>query len=229
MSADGKLLQRVQMRWTPAELAFARIKLPEGARTLTLKTRGKVELRRERVDLRQVLEHVLTAFRPRADLRRLTLHTPQGDTALWVYADSTRLEQVFTNLLDNAAKYTDEGGSLWLSTRELPGAQGQPGVRVSVRDSGIGIPADVLPLVFELFSQADESLERSRGGLGIGLTLVRNMVDLHDGQVEAHSAGPGHGSEFTVWLPLLPPLSTGPEPEPAAAAALLVDPEHLFL
>lgn len=78
------------------------------------------------------------------------------------------------------------------------------GVRVSVHDTGIGIRPDVLPHVFELFAQADESLERSRGGLGIGLTLVHNMVDLHGGQVEAHSAGPGQGSEFVVWLPLLP-------------------------
>ena len=167
-------------------------------------TRGKVELRRERVDLRGVLEHVLAAFRPLADKRQLVLGVRMPEEPLWVDADATRLEQVFANLLDNAAKYTDAGGSVVLELREAPGPEGRMGVRVSVHDTGIGIRPDVLPHVFELFAQADESLERSRGGLGIGLTLVHNMVDLHGGQVEAHSAGPGQGSEFVVWLPLLP-------------------------
>ena len=174
-------------------------------------TRGKVELRRACVDLRQVLEQVLVSFRPRAEKRKLTLSSELPDTALWVDADTTRLEQVFTNLLDNAAKYTDPGGSLWLNAHPTPGDAGQPGVRVSVRDTGIGIRHDELSMVFELFSQADEALERSRGGLGIGLTLVRNMVDLHGGQVEAHSAGPGQGSEFVVWLPLRTALPARPE------------------
>ncbi|ATB30180.1 hybrid sensor histidine kinase/response regulator [Melittangium boletus] len=165
-------------------------------------TRGKVELRRECVDLCQVLEQVLVSFRPLAEQRKLTLSSELPGKAVWVDADPTRLEQVFTNLLDNAAKYTNPGGSLWLKARETPGGADQPGVRVSVRDTGIGIRQDMLPTVFELFSQADESVERSRGGLGIGLTLVRNMVDLHGGQVEAHSAGPGQGSEFVVWLPV---------------------------
>jgi two-component system, sensor histidine kinase len=167
-------------------------------------TRGKVELRRERVDLRGVLEHALTAFRPRAEGRHLTLGAHVPDAPLWVDADATRLEQVFANLLDNAAKYTNAGGTVSLELREAPGPEGRAGVRVSVRDTGIGIRPDVLPHVFELFAQADESLEHSRGGLGIGLTLVHNVVDLHGGQVEAHSAGAGQGSEFVVWLPLLP-------------------------
>ncbi|WP_338023444.1 response regulator [Archangium primigenium] len=167
-------------------------------------TRGKVELRRARVDLRHVLEQVLLSFRPVAEARGLTLTARVPDAPAWVDADTTRLEQVFTNLLDNAAKYTDRGGTLWLDLSPAPNAEHLPGARVSVRDTGIGIRHDVLPTVFELFAQADESLERSRGGLGIGLTLVRNMVELHGGQVEAHSEGPGRGSEFVVWLPLLP-------------------------
>lgn len=166
-------------------------------------TRGKVELRRARVDLRGVLEQVLTTFRPRADSRQLTLVSSLPPLALWMEADTTRLEQVFTNLLDNAMKYTDAGGTIQVGC-EPRVKDGRPGAGVRVKDTGIGIRAEVLPTVFDLFSQADESLERTRGGLGIGLTLVRNLVELHEGQVEARSEGPGWGSEFEVWLPVLP-------------------------
>ncbi len=165
-------------------------------------TRGKVELRRSRVDLRGVLEQVLMAFRPRVDGRKVTLDWSLPPLALWMEADPTRLEQVFTNLLDNATKYTDAGGSIFVGC-ELRVKDGRPGAAVSVRDTGIGIRAEVLPRVFDLFSQADESLERTRGGLGIGLTLVRSLVEMHEGQVEAHSEGPSRGSQFVVWLPVL--------------------------
>jgi signal transduction histidine kinase len=166
-------------------------------------TRGKVELRRARVDLRGVLDQVLTVFRPQADSRKLTLQASLSSAALWMEADTTRLEQVFTNLLDNALKYTDAGGTIQVWT-ELQVRGGRAGAAVRVKDTGIGIRAAVLPTVFDLFSQADESLERTRGGLGIGLTLVRTLVEMHDGLVEAHSEGPGRGSEFVVWLPVLP-------------------------
>ena len=122
-------------------------------------------------------------------------------------ADTTRLVQVFTNLLDNALKYTEAGGSIRVTAEHIPGKDGRAGARVKVKDTGIGIRPEILPSVFELFSQADESLERTRGGLGIGLTLVHNLVEMHGGRVEAHSDGPGRGSEFVVWLPLLPVAS----------------------
>jgi CheY-like chemotaxis protein len=113
--------------------------------------------------------------------------------------DPTRLSQVFSNLLNNAAKYTERGGNIWLNaTQEADQAV------VRVRDSGVGIPGDELSRVFELFSQADRSLDRAQGGLGIGLTLVRNLVEMHGGRVQAKSEGPGKGSEFTVYLPALP-------------------------
>ena len=150
-----------------------------------------------------MLEQVLTTFRPQAESRRLTLTSHLPPAPLWMEADPTRLEQVFTNLLDNAAKYTDVGGTILVSIEGGQTRQGHPGARVRVRDTGIGIRPDILPLVFDLFAQADETLERTRGGLGIGLTLVRNLVEMHGGQVEAHSAGAGQGSEFQVWLPLL--------------------------
>jgi signal transduction histidine kinase len=168
-------------------------------------TRGKVSLRRMRLDLRGVLEQVLTVFRPVAEGRKLTLEASLPAGPLWMEADTTRLEQVFTNLLDNATKYTDAGG---ISVRaELRARDGRAGAVVRVKDTGIGIRAEVLPTVFDLFSQADESLERTRGGLGIGLTLVRTLVELHEGRVEVHSEGPGQGSEFVVWLPVLPEAS----------------------
>jgi len=112
-------------------------------------------------------------------------------------ADPTRLAQVFMNLLNNAAKFTDRGGCIRL-TAERQG----PVVEVRVRDTGIGIPADRLSSIFELFAQVDRTLEKTRGGLGIGLTLVRRLVELHGGTVEARSDGPGKGSEFVVRLPV---------------------------
>ncbi|MFL5358123.1 response regulator [Archangium sp.] len=167
-------------------------------------TRGKVSLRQGRVDVRGVVEQVLTALRPQAQSRGLKLESRLTPLPLWMEADTTRLEQVFTNLLDNAMKYTDADGSIWVRVEPHPADDGRPGAVVRVKDTGIGIRAEVLPSVFDLFAQADESLERARGGLGIGLTLVRNLVEMHEGRVEAHSDGPGRGSEFVVWLPLLP-------------------------
>ncbi|WP_375769686.1 response regulator [Archangium gephyra] len=166
-------------------------------------TRGKVELRQARVDLRGVLEQVLTVFRPQAESKQLKLESSLPPVPLWMEADTTRLVQVFTNLLDNAQKYTNEGGTITVTAERLLSEDGSASARVRVKDTGIGIRAEVLPSVFELFSQADESLERTRGGLGIGLTLVHNLVEMHGGRVEAHSEGPGRGSEFVVWLPLV--------------------------
>ena len=112
-------------------------------------------------------------------------------------ADPVRLAQVISNLLNNAAKYTERGGHIWL-TAERHGSDAV----VTVRDTGIGIPADMLPRIFEMFTQVDRSLERSQGGLGIGLTLVKRLVDLHGGTIMAHSDGPGQGSAFIVRLPI---------------------------
>ncbi len=122
--------------------------------------------------------------------------------------DPIRLAQVFSNLLNNAAKYTEKGGHVWLAAERQGGE-----VVVSVRDTGIGIAAEHLPQLFEMFSQVTPALERSQGGLGIGLALVRGLVELHGGRVEAHSAGAGRGSEFTVRLPAVEaPGQARPEP-----------------
>jgi len=145
-----------------------------------------------------------------------------------VNADLTRLAQVFLNLLNNAAKYTDRGGKIVLTV-----ARQGTGVSVSVRDTGIGIPPEHLTRIFHMFSQVDRSLEKSRGGLGIGLTLVRRLVEKHGGTVEARSDGPGKGSEFIVHLPqaAAPGMSAGPIPMEGEVSArplriLVVDDNH---
>jgi signal transduction histidine kinase len=164
-------------------------------------TRGKVQLRRERMDLRGVLQQVFTLIRPVSEGRELQLETSLPDSPLWMQADATRLEQVFMNLLDNATKYTDAGGTVIVQVFQ-EGVDGSARAVVRIKDTGIGIPPNKLPAIFDLFSQVDESLERTRGGLGIGLTLVRNLVEMHGGTISASSPGVGLGSEFVVKLPL---------------------------
>ncbi len=177
-------------------------------------TRGKIELRRQRVDLRTLIRQTVDTRRPLFEARDLTLAVALPDEPVWVDADVTRLEQVFTNLLHNAAKYTDLGGRVWLAAEVRDGQ-----AEVRVRDTGTGIPIEMLPRIFDLFSQVDRSLERSQGGLGIGLTLVRNLVELHGGSVHAFSEGPGRGSELTVRLPLAPPEEKKVPAERAGSAA----------
>lgn len=157
---------------------------------------GKLELRPERVHLATVVNNAVETSRPVIDAagHELTVVLPSAPVV--VDADVTRLGQVFANLLNNAAKYSERGGHIRLAA-EREGSE----VVVSVSDTGIGIPSDMLSKVFDLFTQVDRSLEKSHGGLGIGLTLVKRLVELHGGRVEAQSAGPGQGSTFTVRLP----------------------------
>jgi len=160
-------------------------------------TRGRVELRKERTDVQAVIHTAIETSRPYIDEagHRLELSLPAEP--LRIEGDTMRLAQVITNLLNNAAKYTDRGGRILLTARR----EGSAAV-ILVRDNGRGISAEMLPRVFDLFAQAAPGHDYSRGGLGIGLTLVRNLVDLHGGSVEARSEGAGRGSEFIVRLPL---------------------------
>ena len=175
---------------------------------------GKVVLRKERVDLRGVLAEAAEASRPLVDAGRHTLAVHRPPHAVPVEGDRTRLTQVFANLLNNAAKYTEPGGRIEVDV----GADGGQAV-VRVRDTGVGIPPELLPTVFELFAQVGTSLDRSQGGLGIGLALVRRLVELHGGSVGADSAGPGRGSTFTVRLPLAAPGPAGSDlARPVAAS-----------
>jgi signal transduction histidine kinase len=158
---------------------------------------GRLCLRRERVDLCVVAKHAVESVEPEISWRhqRLTLTLPEAP--VWLQADPGRLAQVLVNLLGNAVKYTDVGGKLQLSVEREAGL-----ATIRVHDSGIGIARDVLPHVFEPFMQAESSLSRSKGGVGMGLALVRGLVESHGGRVSAASAGLGHGSQFTVHLPL---------------------------
>ncbi len=161
-------------------------------------SRGKITLRKEQTELSAIVQNALEISQPiiKQFGHKLTITLPSEP--VFIEADITRLAQVFANLLNNAAKYTEHGGHISLSV-ERQGSQ----VAVSVKDDGIGIPAQMLPQVFEMFTQGDHSLEKSHSGLGVGLSIVKSLVDMHGGTVEASSAGHGFGSEFTVRLPVL--------------------------
>jgi signal transduction histidine kinase len=164
-------------------------------------TSGRIQLKREPLDLETVIRQSVETVRPLIDSRRhaLVIHEPNG--RLKVEADPVRLSQVFVNLLTNAANYTPEGGSIDVAL--APDARDPTWAAARVRDTGSGIAPEMLEHVFELFAQAKDSKGRNQGGLGIGLSLVRGLIELHGGTVVAHSDGPGKGSEFTVRLPLL--------------------------
>lgn len=160
-------------------------------------TRGKIELRKEHIELAAVVCSAVETSKPliEAANHQLAISLPPDPVDL--DADPVRLAQVLANLLNNAAKYTEDGGQIWLSAHVE-----ETSAVVSVRDNGTGIRADMLPKIFDLFIQADRTYDRAQGGLGIGLTLVRSLVEMHGGTVEARSAGLGQGSEFVVRLPL---------------------------
>jgi signal transduction histidine kinase len=158
---------------------------------------GKIQLQNELLELRTVIERSVEVVRPLIAERGHQLVVIFPEQPMIINADPTRLEQVFTNLLTNAAKYTDKGGHISLSAERV----GEDWM-VKLSDSGMGIPPRMLPRVFEIYSQVDESLHHSRGGLGIGLSLVKSLVELHGGSVAAASEGDGRGSEFTVRLPM---------------------------
>ena len=158
---------------------------------------GRIALDRREVDLKRVLEEAIEMTRPLIDSRRHALEVAWPEPPLTLWADPLRLSQVFANLLTNAAKYTDPGGRIGVRVDSGGGE-----VRVHIRDSGIGLDAQDLDKVFQRFAQVRGATDRSQGGLGIGLSLVRGLVRLHGGWVRAYSEGPGKGSEFVVGLPL---------------------------
>ena len=165
-------------------------------------SRGKVDLRKEKTDLATIVQSALEISRPLIDQAGQQLLVQLPSRPVFVDADVTRLAQVFANLLNNAAKYTPRGGRIDLTVQQ----QGNM-VDVSIKDDGIGIPESMLIRVFDLFTQVDRSLEKSQGGLGIGLTIVKRLVEMHGGTVAAKSAGTDRGSEFVVQLPLVASLT----------------------
>lgn len=175
-------------------------------------TTGRIHLHQEQVALNGIVTNGVETVRTLIGQRRHTLNVSLQPQPIWLYADAARLEQVVVNLLTNAAKYTDEGGHIWLGVRQV-GDEAE----IRVRDTGVGIAPELLPHIFELFTQAERSLDRSQGGLGIGLALVQRLVEMHRGRVEAFSAL-GQGSEFVVRLPVVASAAPRlPATDPGAA------------
>jgi PAS domain S-box-containing protein len=165
-------------------------------------TKGKLRLTKEKVDLRVVVERAGESVRPFMAARKHDFSVSLATKAIWVAADPARMEQVVVNLLNNAAKYTDTGGLIRMTVHQEAAE-----AVVRVRDNGVGIATELLPHIFELFTQVDGSLGRSYGGLGIGLALASNLVTMHDGRLQAASGGLGKGCEFTIKLPVIDEFS----------------------
>jgi len=187
-------------------------------------TRGQIELREEVIDLVPLIVHVLEIVRYQLDARRHKLALDLPGHPVFVRVDPTRMEQVVENLLSNAAKYTPPGGHIEVTLQ----ADGNE-VVLRVHDDGRGISAEALPHIFDLFVQADRGLDRMEGGLGIGLTLVRRLVELHHGRVEARSAGLGLGSEFWVYLPLWQGIDQNPQDTTALRSELVLVPRRVLI
>jgi signal transduction histidine kinase/CheY-like chemotaxis protein len=200
---------------TPAEIARARqvldrqvlhmVRIVDDLLDVSRITQGKVDLRKERLELATVVSAAVEFSRPAIDAAGHSLTVSLPDETIALDADPVRLTQVLVNLLNNAVKFTPSGGHIWLIAETSgDGVSGPDELRIRIRDTGVGIKEELLPKIFEMFMQGDVSLERTRAGLGVGLTLVKNLVALHGGTVEARSSGPGTGSEFTVRLPIDP-------------------------
>lgn len=182
-------------------------------------TTGRIHLQKDRVDLRAIVDRSVEATQPQAGQKAQSVTKALPGQPVFVYGDPLRLEQVVVNLLNNASKFTDRGGHIWVGLHQ----QGNETV-LRVRDTGVGIAPDMLSRIFDLFTQADKSLDRAQGGLGIGLALVQSLVTMHHGRVEVHSS-PGQGSEFIVTLPLdltLAPTTAAVSDMPAPSHALKV-------
>ncbi len=189
-------------------------------------TTGKITLRPEQFTLRSIVDKAVESTRPLFERKGHDLRVVLPDRPIGLFADPVRIEQVLVNLLTNAAKYTDHGGAI-----DLEGHTHERTVNVRVRDNGMGIAPEMLGRIFDLFQQADHELDRSLGGLGIGLTLARRLAVLHGGELVATSAGLGHGSEFLLTLPLQeigasaenPDTEAGEQPPDLGRRVLLVD------
>src|SRR5579883_2025757 len=178
-------------------------------------TRGKIHLKTEKVDIASVVTRAVETSHPLIDSRKHKLTIVLPPEPLYVRGDPIRLAQAISNLLNNAAKYTEEGGRIDVRVERRDDT-----MQLRVRDNGMGIPQDMLSSIFELFKQVDRSLDRSQGGLGIGLTLVHKLVEMHGGRVEAFSDGPNRGSEFVIHLPICPAEESLPATNGTGVASL---------
>lgn len=170
--------------------------------------RGKITLKKEDVEFSDLANQVLETARTFVECKGHQIIVNLPTDSVWLDADPVRLSQVLLNLLDNAAKYTPDNGTIWFDA-SVKGKE----LEIQVRDNGEGISPDLMNRIFDIFQQGERSADRAKGGLGIGLTLVRQMVEMHGGRVEARSDGPGHGSTFIIWLPVkITPLNRAPSP-----------------
>ncbi|HKB06523.1 MAG TPA: GAF domain-containing protein [Gemmataceae bacterium] len=206
--AGGDVSANLQARDVMGRQLGQMVRLIDDLLDVSRITRGKLTLRRERVELGTVINGAVETSRPAIEAAGHALTVDLPSRSVWLSADPARLSQVFANLLNNAAKFTPPGGRIRLTAAIEDGEAGatkhagKPAVVIRVGDNGLGIPREALPRLFEMFSQVDGSLERTQGGLGIGLALVKGLVQMHGGTVTAHSDGPGQGSEFVVQLPV---------------------------
>ncbi|MBX5459546.1 MAG: response regulator [Steroidobacteraceae bacterium] len=203
LSAHGA--DRPEIEWARAVIERQTgqlVRLVDDLLDVSRMLRGQITLQKSPVTLGEVIHHALETSRPAIRRRKHHLSVQVPEQPVQLEGDLTRLVQVIANLLDNAAKYTDEGGQIRLEA-ELEGAS----VVIRVRDTGLGIAPELLPHVFDVFTQADQTVDRAEGGLGIGLTLVKRLVEMHGGAVEAHSEGLGRGAEFVVRLPVIGPAA----------------------
>jgi PAS domain S-box-containing protein len=207
---DGAMLQTA--RDTIERQLGQLVRLVDDLLDLNRITHNRLELRPSQVELASVIRQAVEACRPLADSAGHELRITLPAEPIYLHADAARLAQVFGNLLNNSCKYTSPGGKIWVTAERL-GSE----VVVAFKDTGTGIPPDKLDNIFDMFTQVDRSLEGSRGGLGIGLTLVKRLVRMHGGSIEARSPGEGQGSEFVVRLPILIGTLKAVTPGPTAA------------
>jgi signal transduction histidine kinase/ActR/RegA family two-component response regulator len=193
-------------------------------------SRDRLELRKQTIALASIVDAALETTRPVVERYGHTLSIALPAAPVHLHGDLVRLAQVLTNLITNAAKYTEPGGRIGLAA-DVVAEEGTRSVVMKVSDNGTGIPAEKLPHLFDLFFQIDSSFTREGGGLGVGLTLVRRLVEMHGGSVSAHSAGPGEGSEFVVRLPVLSEaeVQSTPAPQPARAPTGVLAPQRILL
>jgi signal transduction histidine kinase/ActR/RegA family two-component response regulator len=212
---DPEMIERA--RSTMERQLLQLVRLTDDLLDVSRITENKLELRRGRLDLRSVMHSAIEATQPALDAHGHTLTIDMSPSPMWVDGDLTRLAQAFANLLNNAAKYTERGGHIRVS------ASVEGGVAVvTISDTGIGIPPDMLPRIFDMFTQLQNHRDRTLGGLGIGLALARRLVQLHGGTIDAQSDGPGRGSRFVVRLPLTRIADHADAATPIAASAPLV-------
>ena len=202
--SDGNVTEAIRARQILERQVNHMVRIVDDLLDVSRITQGKVELRKERVMLSSLVNAAVEFCRPVIEAAQHSLTISLPNESILLDADPVRLTQVMVNLLNNAVKFTPAGGHIWLIAETIGEGDGHDQLQIRVRDTGVGIAPELVPKIFDMFMQGDLSLERTRAGLGVGLTLVRNLVALHGGTVEARSDGVGSGSEFIVSLPIDP-------------------------